>query len=246
MKLRLGQPVVATDGPFGTVADIIIDPNERTVTHLVVEPSHRYRQARLVPVWLADIQDDDTVNVSIDARHLLELSSVAATEFEHVFDPIDLGPEWEVGTETFVMTPNLGPEFGIGPFERQMIRNYDRIPRGECEIRRCSLVEASDGRVVGTVEGFIGDGDQLLAVVVRASRHGLRHYVGVPMDAVARVRTDLISLTLDTVAFQALPPTDRLFGPDDPPSRLGRVEHWAATTIHGAIKRMNSRYGRSS
>jgi sporulation protein YlmC with PRC-barrel domain len=38
VRLELGSPVNCTDGPFGELAEIVIDPTKRRVTHLVVEP----------------------------------------------------------------------------------------------------------------------------------------------------------------------------------------------------------------
>ena len=38
MRLELGSPVNCTDGPFGELADVVVDPTKRRVTHLVVDP----------------------------------------------------------------------------------------------------------------------------------------------------------------------------------------------------------------
>ena len=50
MRLDLGSPVRCTDEAFGELADVVIDPGTRRVTHLVVQPHQRDEQARLVPV----------------------------------------------------------------------------------------------------------------------------------------------------------------------------------------------------
>ena len=50
MRLELGSPVHCTDGPFGEVADVVVDPTKRRLTQLVVQP-HNIDQgsSRLVP-----------------------------------------------------------------------------------------------------------------------------------------------------------------------------------------------------
>ena len=58
MRLQLGTQVCCTDEDFGELADIVIDPIERTVTHLVVQPHRQHHLARLVPITLASAGDD--------------------------------------------------------------------------------------------------------------------------------------------------------------------------------------------
>jgi hypothetical protein len=43
MRLELGSRVDCTDESFGTLADVVIDPTSRRVTHLVVERDHEDR-----------------------------------------------------------------------------------------------------------------------------------------------------------------------------------------------------------
>jgi sporulation protein YlmC with PRC-barrel domain len=50
MRLQLGSVVHCPDGVYGELADVVIDPLKRQVTHLVVAPHHRHDLARLVPV----------------------------------------------------------------------------------------------------------------------------------------------------------------------------------------------------
>ena len=50
MRLDLGCAVHCSDGAFGEIADVVIDPTTRRVTHLVVQPHGRLESALLVPV----------------------------------------------------------------------------------------------------------------------------------------------------------------------------------------------------
>ena len=38
MRLEIGNRVRCTDGAYGELADIVIDPLEKRVTHLVIQP----------------------------------------------------------------------------------------------------------------------------------------------------------------------------------------------------------------
>ena len=59
MRLEVGTSVRCTDGPLGELADIVIDPTQKRVTHLVVQPHHKLGAARLVPVDLAEAGDGE-------------------------------------------------------------------------------------------------------------------------------------------------------------------------------------------
>ena len=54
MPFRIGADASCTDGACGQVSRIIVNPVTREVTHLVVDPKHRYGRGRLVPVDLVD------------------------------------------------------------------------------------------------------------------------------------------------------------------------------------------------
>ena len=231
MKLRLGQPVHTIDGSFGEVADIIVEPTARTVTHLIVEPHSTHHQARLVPMGLVSVPASDVVELSIDLAHLRSLQRVSECDYVKLSEPIDIGPEWDVGVEQILAIPSSGAGFGIGKHDDHAKVIYDRVPKGMCELRRTSAVCCSDDTVVGTVEGFILDDDHIAGVVVRTGRFARRHFVVVPMGSVTEVRTDRISLDLSRDGFRLLPAFDDVFGAEDPPSATARLRHkaWLAT-----------------
>src|SRR3954470_20241031 len=54
MRLELGCAVNGTDALVGELADVVIDPLSRRVTHLVVQPHGKSDRARLVPIERAD------------------------------------------------------------------------------------------------------------------------------------------------------------------------------------------------
>ena len=210
MRLELGCPVDALDGPFGELADVVVDPIHQRVTHLVVQPHHRHRLARLVPAELAK-GDDASSAISI-GRTTAELQRMPSVEeFAYVrFGefPVD-DPGWDVGVETILAQPYYdSPGFGAGPMDvdpRSAIL-YDRIPTGEVEIRRASAVFSADDHHVGHVDGFLVDGGDVITHVVLERGHLFtRRVVAVPIGAVARVATDRVRLRLTRDEVAALP-----------------------------------------
>ncbi|MDH3296614.1 MAG: hypothetical protein OER95_20015, partial [Acidimicrobiia bacterium] len=104
-------------------------------------------------------------------------------------------------------------DFGLPTAGDQVDITYDRIPKGECEIRRTSAVTTDDDRTVGNVEGFLADDNHLAAVVVRTGMPGRQHKVVVPMSQVIAVHNDEIQLGVDRDAFKRLPRARGLEGP---------------------------------
>ncbi len=234
MRLRLGQAVYATDGLFGELGDIVIEPEARTVTHLIVQPHRRHYQARLVPIWLAKVEGD-TIKVGLDTPRIRQLQRVNFAEYVRYGHPIDLDDEWDVGITDVVYMPHMDPDFDEDIIDHQVEVAFDRIPKDECEIRRASEVVTSDQLAVGSVDGFLTDGDQLVAVVVRA--RGKRP-VAVPLRAVARVLNDRIELAIDQASFEDLPASDPRSDEDTTSRLLGalrrRIELWATWTADAA------------
>lgn len=230
MKIRFALPVDTTDGRFGEVADVVIDPITRDITHLVVEPHHRHYQARLVPIELVDISDE-AASVRLDTQHVRALQPVADSEFVHLGEQVDLGDEWDVGVEHVVAMPYTGGPLGAGAWDDSyslpdgVTVDFDRIPKGECEIRRDSRVVSADDHEVGVVDGFLADEAHIEGVIVQTGRPGFRHVVVIPIGSVTRVSNDRVTIALDRDAFRRLRPVNDFDGVRAATTRRERIEH---------------------
>jgi sporulation protein YlmC with PRC-barrel domain len=226
MRLELGCPVQCSDGPVGKLADVVIDPTRRRVTHLVVEPHHAHGAARLVPAELASADGATPPAISLrctgeELRRLPPVQDFAYLRFGEF--PLD-DPDWDVGIETVMVSPTYDyAGFGENPMDLDphVAIAYDRIPKGEIEIRRPSGVVSADGHQLGHVDSFLVDSDDRITHVVLARGHLFgRHDVTIPIDAVARVATDEVTLALTKDEVARLPAvpvhrwTARLAGSD--------------------------------
>ncbi len=207
MKLRLGQPVNSLDGPWGVLADIVIEPKAEAVTHVVIESEHAYRLARLVPIWMVT-SDDESLTVELHAEHIRQLQAASFSDHVRYTDPINLGEEWDVGTEDIVSAPIAEMDAGRWGDSGFVDVVYHRIPRGEVEIRDRSRVYSSDERDVGHVGGIITDDDHVAGIAVRVGLPGRRHDVFVTIDQIASVRNDRVMLRLTHDAVRSLPKTE--------------------------------------
>lgn len=211
MQLELGSPVRCIDGAFGELADVVIDPIRRRVTHLVVQPHHRHRLARLVPIDLAAPEDGSPAAISLhcrveDARRLPPVQEFAYLRLGELA-PND--PDWDVGINTMLALPYYGYA-GFGEqqldYDPHVSMTYDRIPKGEVEIQRASEVTSADGHHLGLVDGLLVDGeDQITHVVLERGHLWGKREVTIPIDAVNRVETDAVTVRLTKDEVSALP-----------------------------------------
>ena len=118
-------------------------------------------------------------------------------------------PEWDVGISEMLALPYYQPVDlpGVGvpdPAQGVSVR-YDRVPKGEVEIRRRSAVSSSDGHVLGHVDGFVVDDEQQISHVVLEHGHLWgRHEIAIPIGAVAAVQDDAVELSLSKAEVGAL------------------------------------------
>jgi sporulation protein YlmC with PRC-barrel domain len=84
--------------------------------------------------------------------------------------------------------------------------NYDRVPKGEVEVRRASAVISADGHSLGEVDGFVVDADEHIThfVLERGHLWG-RKEVTIPIGAVARIESDVVHVALSKDEVGALP-----------------------------------------
>jgi len=211
MRLEIGNRVRCTDGVYGELADIVIDPLEKRVTQLVVQPEQSEGEARLVPIRLAKSGDGGQREIE------LECTLDEAQRFESVHEAayLRLGespaedPDWDVGVEDVLAMPYYaGVDVGsyTGELDSNVTINYDRVPKGEVEVRRASAVISADDHSLGEVDGFVVDADEHITHLVLERGHLWgRKEVTIPIGAVAKVESDVVYVALSKDEVGDLP-----------------------------------------
>jgi sporulation protein YlmC with PRC-barrel domain len=206
-RLRLGRPVRCRDGKVGRLADVVIEPQDRRVTHLVVEDSGG--EARLVPVELLRHEPKGRlVSLSCSKADLERFEPIRSFAYVGLEDfPRDNG-KTDIGVEETFALPSLGDmEFGAyaSGFDESYGVTYDRIPRGSAELRRASSVVSVDGHEIGHVEGLLVVGVRVTHVVVEGELPRGTRAVAVPIDSVEAIETDRITVRLSEEVLHSLP-----------------------------------------
>jgi sporulation protein YlmC with PRC-barrel domain len=241
LRLELGGRVECADGAFGKLADVVVDPVARSVTHLVVEPRRGDRSARLVPVALAERGDarSGAIALRLTAEEVRRLPTPDEVAYARLGDfPVD-DPVWDVGVQDVLALPyyparderadvvrlaaTVNPFSGnLEPRPLDVALPYDRIPKGTIEIRRASSVTSADGHELGQVDGFIVDGDDEITHLVLEHGHLWgRREVTIPIGAVAGGGTDAVTLRLTKNEVGALPAVPVQRRPPPPPRSGG-------------------------
>jgi sporulation protein YlmC with PRC-barrel domain len=212
MRLEIGNRVRCADGVYGELTDIVIDPLEKRVTHLVVQPEQGEGGARLVPIRLAKRREDGQREIELACT----LDEAQAFESVHEFAYLRLGespaddPDWDVGVEDVLAMPYYAGLDDVDPYwsepDSHISMYYDRVPKGEVEVRRASAVISADGHSLGEVDGFVVDADgQITHFVLERGHLWGRREVTIPIGAVARVESDLVHVALSKDEVGALP-----------------------------------------
>jgi len=207
-RLELGRAVRCEDGPFGELADVVIDPVQRRVTHLVVKPHHHDGLARLVPVEMATGGDgENDIALRCTADEASRLTTVRESAYIRLEDMPNSDPDWDIGVQDVLAVPYDSPELGVvtAGHDDPVELTYDRVPKGEVEIRRSSPVISADDHLLGHVEAFLTDDGAITHLVLEHGHLWGRRDVTVPMDAVAKVETDSVTLRLVKDEVGALP-----------------------------------------
>jgi sporulation protein YlmC with PRC-barrel domain len=208
MRLELGKPVRSSDGEaVGELADVVIDPEAKRITHVVVKP--RGGESRLVAIDLVE-RTDDTHELSLrcSADELRRLPNVEGFAYLRLGETPVEDPDWDIGVTNVLAMPYESTGFGTYPAGgvEDISMTYDRVPKGEVEIRKSSSVMAENGEHVGEVDGFVVDDDDCITHFVLERGHlWRRREVAVPIGAVTRVESDAVTVGLTSDEIGALP-----------------------------------------
>jgi hypothetical protein len=194
-SLQLGSPVRCSDGPAGSLSDVVIDPAARRVTHIVVEALNG--AAHMVPAEVLvsgqapgrDVVLSCSVGDVLNRGTIRSFSYVGAGAFPENDDRSD------VGVEELQVVPGFGAaEFG--DFWGNYAVTYDRIPPGSAELRRDSVAVSAEGDEIGKLDGLLVAGTRLTHVVLHHTHLADTGTATIPIESVTALETDRITVSL--------------------------------------------------
>jgi sporulation protein YlmC with PRC-barrel domain len=202
MKLELGTSIRCADGATRELVDVVIDSSSSRVTHLVIRPAQHAEDARLVPISLASRAEDGESEISLNcgAADLERFDPVHKFEILRAGERPNEDPKWDVGVEDIVVAPNYAPtafgDYG-GSLDSDVTISYDRVPKGEIELRHASSVYSADGHHLGSVDAVVVDDDDRLTHLLLERGHlWWKREVALPASAISKFESDMLTLGL--------------------------------------------------
>jgi hypothetical protein len=182
VTLAIGAAAVCRDGFPGELKSLVVDPQTRTVTHLVIEPEGAQGLARLVPLDHADVTAEP-IRLRYTEAEFKDLAPAEETLAEFV-------PGYEVPVQLLPAgegwRPADGPvaDGGTIPQIREM-ETIPLVPETEVEESRGDHVHATDGDV-GQFHGLRVDPDNGEVLYVLLKRHPWGHAeLAIPISKVS-------------------------------------------------------------
>lgn len=203
----IGAAVACADGPCGELRRVVVNPVNRTLTHLVVEPEDHLDLARLVPLDLVDTSAGQ-VRLGCTREEFARLDAAEETQFAagaQGYGPY--APEQMLSWPYYGLGPGMG---GFGPEMVPLGVTYDTVPLGEVEVRRNEHVHATDG-YIGRVQGLVIDREShhVTHVLLQEGHLWGKKDVAIPIRSVTKVDPDDgIHLSLTKQQVEGLPPVD--------------------------------------
>jgi sporulation protein YlmC with PRC-barrel domain len=198
IRIALGAPVRCGGAQVGKLADVLVDPVDRHLTHIVVKT--RDKQVRRVPVELVDlVEDRPDVALTITQQELASLEPIRHFAYVGFDEPPTTETGSDVGVEEVVSLPCFeATEFGdyVGDFDAGVALTYDEIPKGEAELGRTSAILSVDGRALGHVDGLILRDAGITHVVLEHGHLWRVRRVAIPIEAVDAIETDVVTVRL--------------------------------------------------
>lgn len=181
MKIAMQAQVRCTDGLYGYLKSIVLDPKRRQVTHIGAREQRKGGVERLIPLRFVAESTADTI--------LLDCDSVRARRFNPLI------------VEEFVADAD-----SIYGREERGVAKYEQLPEGTIAVREGTAVRATDGKV-GSLAMFLVDptGGQITHFVLREGHLWSRKEATIPISDVDGIREKTIYLNIDKQAVGKLP-----------------------------------------
>jgi len=207
MNLALGSTVRCSDGAVRELADVVVDGAGRRVTHLVVQPKRQHEEARLVSLELVGEDADGGVSLFCTAETLDGLERVREYAYLPAGQQPEESPQWDVGVEDVLVVPSVEPlDMAEPELDPNVNLMYDRVPKGEVELRVTSSVYSKDEHRVGSVNGVVVGEDGVITLLTLQRGHlWWQREISVPVDAIASFENDVATLGVEKSELKRFP-----------------------------------------
>jgi uncharacterized protein YrrD len=212
MQLKQGAEVYTADGEkVGSVDRIVIEPDTKEVTHLVVEKGFLFREDKVLPMSLVGPATKDRVTLREDADDLDRLPDFQAAHYvradrdtqltsvsEHQAPPVYWYPPLGFWNEAGGYLGYSGPNY--------VLKTEQNTPEDTVALEKGARVIANDGQHIGDIERIFTEPDTDRATHLLISEGLLlKKKTLVPTKWISIIMKDTVHLSVDSDLVESLP-----------------------------------------
>lgn len=195
-NIPINAQVECTDGPCGKVTQVIVNPINLKVTHVVVEDKHfPDNRTRLVPADYVTSTTQQQIKLGCAKADVVNMPPFIVSDFVQQSASGRAYASGEAYTSQYVVDDTA--------YDEIQERN---IPEGELALYSGMHIEASDGKV-GKLDELVLDpkSGQITNLMMREGHLWGKKDVAIPVSAIDFTDDKTIYLKLDRAAVKALP-----------------------------------------
>ena len=208
LEVKIGSAVMASDGEYGRLQQVILDPHQERVVALLIR-QNGWGKFRIVVVPEEEVDDanDNEVRLKLSREQLNALP-----EYKPGTGLVVEGRKYEVNDESFAVRGIQGFEVGRTPTEQRpgMLENQIAQPERErlaLQLRAGHKVFCQDGQA-GSVSLMLLDPRGEVKGFVMHTGHLPGHDLIVPAAWVREVDRENVHLSVEKSALESLPDYD--------------------------------------
>lgn len=210
MRFVKGADVFTTAGEkVGTISRVVIDAKTRDVTDLVVERGALFKDEKVVPVGLVDMQDEERIVMHETNQSVEEFLDYETTHYV----PVEkAGAPYENVEATYWYPPvNFQmqmPRAGLisDAIPDQVLQTETSIPEGRVAISEGAQVVSADDKHIGNIEQVITNSEsKTVTHFVIGKGFLLKEHKIVPAFWVTSMDGDKLRLSVEARLFDRLP-----------------------------------------
>lgn len=194
MDVPFNAEVECVDGVCGRSTHVILNPEKKEITHLVVKDG-LLGEERLVPMEMAFDSTTTTIRLRCAKSEVKEMSPFVRNEYIPQINPAGRG----TGSD-FLLMPNMAMP------QRTITVSHEEVPEGEVALKRGVSVRALDGPI-GRVGEFMIDPrtGNITHLVLEEGHFWDKKHITIPVSEVDHIEDDAVYLRITKDIVEALP-----------------------------------------
>lgn len=211
MNLVKGAEVYSSSGDkLGTLSRVVIDPNTRKVTHLVIEKGLLFNTNKIIPISQVNPQNEEKIILTSSENDLKEFQDFEEEHFVSL-DSSDHPESSNVDYSYWYPPPNYpawrtGMNMVVPAVPAYTIRTTQNIPDGAVALEEGAKVFSVDDKQVGNIEKLIvNPEDKHVTHFVISAGLLFKERKLIPVNWISTIGEEEVHLSVNSRTLEKLP-----------------------------------------